>query len=74
MPKDKIRSRNAYEFFNGFNNRQQPMWTKNIREMKAVFINPGNCYRSGISYNAGLKRYLWCQILPFGPLTLISRL
>jgi hypothetical protein len=33
--------------------------------MKAVFINPGRCYRSGISYNAGLKRYLWCQILPF---------
>jgi hypothetical protein len=25
--------------------------------------NPGRCYRSGISYNAGLKRYLWCQIL-----------
>ena len=25
---------------------------------------PARCYRSGISYNAGLKRYLWCQILP----------
>src|SRR4030095_8365293 len=21
----------------------------------------GNCYRSHITYNAGLKRYLWCQ-------------
>jgi hypothetical protein len=28
-----------------------------------VFINPGRCYRSGITYNAGLKRYLWCQTL-----------
>jgi hypothetical protein len=65
VPKDRIRRRNAYEFFNGFDDRQQPMWTRNIQEMKAVFINPGSCYRSGISYNAGLKRYLWCQILPF---------
>lgn len=27
-------------------------------------MHPGRCYRSGISYDAGLKRYLWCQILP----------
>src|SRR5262249_2482530 len=26
----------------------------------------GKCYRSGISYNAALKRYLWCQTLPGG--------
>ncbi len=64
VPKDRIRRRNAYEFFNGLNDLRQPMWTRNIREMKAVFINPGKCYRSSISYNAGLKRYLWCQILP----------
>jgi hypothetical protein len=31
-----------------------------------VFSHAGKCYRSGISYNAGLKRYLWCQILPGG--------
>jgi hypothetical protein len=29
-----------------------------------VFINPAMCYRSSISYNAGLKRYMWCQVLP----------
>src|SRR5262249_31286173 len=29
-----------------------------------VFTHKGQCYRSGITYNAGLKRYLWCQILP----------
>ena len=27
----------------------------------AVFKHPGRCYRSGVTYNAGLKRYLWCQ-------------
>lgn len=27
---------------------------------------PGRCYRSGITYNAPLKRYLWVQIIPGG--------
>jgi len=30
----------------------------------AVFSHKGKCYRSGISYSAPLKRYLWCQTLP----------
>ncbi len=29
-----------------------------------MFSNRGNCFRSGITYNAALKRYFWCQILP----------
>jgi CubicO group peptidase (beta-lactamase class C family) len=65
VPKERILKRNAYEFFNGLDDRGQPMWTRDIHEMKAVFVNPSRCYRSGISYNTGLKRYLWCQILPF---------
>jgi hypothetical protein len=43
---------------------QRPDWTKNIAKRGPVFTNPGKCYRSGVSYNAALKRYLWCQILP----------
>ncbi|HEV8542119.1 MAG TPA: hypothetical protein VGR78_07000, partial [Verrucomicrobiae bacterium] len=35
-----------------------------IEERGAVFANPGKCYRSGITFDAGLKRYLWCQTLP----------
>jgi hypothetical protein len=31
-----------------------------------VFVHAGHCYRSGISYNAGLRRYLWSQTLPGG--------
>jgi hypothetical protein len=65
VPKDKIRDRKAYEFFKGLNQSTEPVWTNNIRDRGAVFTHPGKCYRSGISYNAGLKRYLWCQILPF---------
>ena len=63
--KDRIKKREAYEFFEELDNSGQATWTSNINEMKAVFINPGRCYRSGISYNTGLKRYIWCQILPF---------
>ena len=29
-----------------------------------MFQYTGKCYRSGITYNSALKRYLWCQILP----------
>ena len=63
VPKNKIRNRSAYEFFKGFVDSGRPAWTKNIYERGAVFINPGKCYRSGISYNAGLKRYLWSQTI-----------
>jgi hypothetical protein len=64
VPKDKIRHRSAYEFFKGLDARGQPLWTRDIHNRRAVFINPGRCYRSALSYSAGLKRYLWCQILP----------
>ena len=29
-----------------------------------MFTHKGRCYRSGITYNAGLRRYFWSQILP----------
>ncbi|MBN2593446.1 MAG: serine hydrolase [Sedimentisphaerales bacterium] len=64
VPKDRIKQRSAYEFLQSLNGSNEPTWTKEIRDRGAIFINPQNCYRSGMSYNAGLKRYLWCQILP----------
>jgi hypothetical protein len=42
----------------------QPVWTKDIAQRGAVFTNPGRCYRSGVTYNVALKRFLWVQILP----------
>ncbi len=65
VPKDSLRNRQAYEFFKGLDAEGEPLWTKDIRSRGAVFVNPGGCYRGGISYNAGRKRYLWCQVLPF---------
>ena len=65
VPLDQIRDRQAYEFFQARDPVGRPVWTRNIRERGAVFVSPERCWRSGISYNAGLKRYLWCQTLPF---------
>lgn len=62
-PKNRITERDAYEFFKCPDGRGGAVWTKDIGERGAVFVNPGRCYRSGITYNAGLKRYLWCQTI-----------
>ena len=66
VSQDRIRQREAYEFFAGLDDNGQPTWTQRIGHRAAVFTHPGRCYRSGISYNAPLKRYLWCQTIPGG--------
>lgn len=63
-PRGKVRQRDAYEFFERVGEKGQPVWTKDIAGRGAVFTHPGKCFRSGITYNAALKRYLWCQTLP----------
>jgi hypothetical protein len=60
---NRIQQRDAYEFFAGLNDVSQPTWIADMARRAAVFKHPGRCYRSGISYNAPLKRYLWCQII-----------
>lgn len=62
-PKERLRDRAAYEFFKALS-PDGPIWTPDLHARGAVFTHPGGCYRGGISYNAGLKRYLWCQVLP----------
>jgi CubicO group peptidase (beta-lactamase class C family) len=64
VPKGRIREREAYEFLRSVDGNHEPAWTKDLDERGAVFVHPRRCYRSGITYNVGLKRYLWCQILP----------
>jgi CubicO group peptidase (beta-lactamase class C family) len=64
VPKDQIKDRAAYQFLKGFGNKDAPSWTKDVDERGAVFTHKSKCYRSGITYNAALKRYLWCQTLP----------
>jgi CubicO group peptidase (beta-lactamase class C family) len=64
VPKGKIKERDAYEFFKGLDKEEAPIWSNQIAERGAVFTHKQRCYRSGITYNAGLKRYLWVQIIP----------
>jgi putative heme-binding domain-containing protein len=64
VPKGKIADRSAYEFFAGLNGAARPVWSKEVGRRAAVFTHPGRCYRSGITYNAGLRRYLWVQVVP----------
>ena len=66
VPKDQITNRSAYEFYKGPGSGSNPIWTSDIAQRGAVFTNPGRCFRSGISYNAALGRYLWSQIIPAG--------
>lgn len=66
VPKSRIRERAAYELFTGLDPAGAPLWTNDIAQRGAVFTHAARCYRSGITYNAGLRRYLWCQTLPGG--------
>jgi len=64
VPKDRIRQRDAYEFFRALDSRGRPQWTGDINARGHVFANPpGGVYRTQVTYNAGLKRYFMNQIL-----------
>jgi CubicO group peptidase (beta-lactamase class C family) len=58
VPKDRIRRREAYEFFSPLGSSGQPMWTSDIRRRGHVFTFPGHCQRVGAVYNPLCKRYL----------------
>jgi hypothetical protein len=62
VPKDQIQKRAAYEFFAGLDGTGQPRWTRDLAQRRAVFS--GDCYRSRITYNAPLHRYLLVQPVP----------
>src|SRR5262249_28543380 len=50
MPKDRIKERSAYEFFQCLDASRQPIWTKDIAQRGAVFTYAGRCYRSSITF------------------------
>ena len=64
VPKNRIKERDNYTYFAGYGINGKPFWSEDYNKREAVFINPGRCYRSGVTYNKGLDRYLWCQIIP----------
>jgi hypothetical protein len=66
VPKTSITDRGAYEFFVALDADGQPTWSQNAEDRGPVFTHENNSRRSGISYNAGISRYLWWQILGEG--------
>ncbi|HEU5117960.1 MAG TPA: hypothetical protein VFT74_15150 [Isosphaeraceae bacterium] len=50
----------------GLNPDGAPLWTNDLADRRPIFRNPDRCGRSSVRYNAGLRRYLWCQTFPGG--------
>jgi CubicO group peptidase (beta-lactamase class C family) len=63
-PKNGMKSWENYEFFAGLGADGKARWTRDEKDQRAVLTDPGKCYRSMVSYNAPLKRYLWCVTRP----------
>ncbi len=64
VPKERIREKEAYEYFSGAFGAAAPQWSAEVEKRTGVLTNPGRVYRSSVSYDVGLKRYLACVILP----------
>ncbi|MBI5689975.1 MAG: serine hydrolase [Verrucomicrobia bacterium] len=63
-PQDRLTAPEAWEYFAGRDAAGGPRWSRAVADRAAVFTHPGNCYRGGVTYHPGLRRYLWCQVLP----------
>src|SRR6266850_4342564 len=63
-PKTGLRDRASYEFFAGIDGAGKSQWTRDLAQRRAVFTHAARCYRSRISYNAALRRYLLVQPVP----------
>ena len=60
-PREGLSNKANWEFFAGLDGNGNPLWSSNIVDRGAVFTFPGNCRRSGLSYNSDLGRYFWWQ-------------
>ena len=55
------------EFFAGLDAVGRLRWTDDMSGWQGVFQHRDRCLRSAMTYNAGLKRYLWWQHIPQPP-------
>jgi len=62
--KDRIRERGAYEYFAGADERGEPRWSRDVKERAGVIEKADGCYRCGVTYNAGVGRYMLAMTLP----------
>jgi len=65
--KADIFKRSAYTYFNGFDGSGNPLWTTSWSNKKPAFHDPaGMAYHVGVSYNPGLKRFLFAKTQKVG--------
>jgi CubicO group peptidase (beta-lactamase class C family) len=57
-PKDRMRDRASWEFFERMDAERGAVWTKDVKQRGAVFAYPANCGRVDVVYDAGIRRYL----------------
>ena len=62
--KERIREKEAYEYFSGLSDAGEPKWSAQAADRAGALENPGRVYRTSVSFNSGLKRYMACVILP----------
>jgi hypothetical protein len=63
VPKHQLRSRDAWQFFAGLHD-EEPVWESDVARRQPIVHNPGKCYRTSVSYNAAIKRYLMVHPVP----------
>ena len=58
VPRNRVKERDAYEFFEKLDSDGSPSWTSDINKRGAVFRFPGGCNRMDVTYNGAIGRYL----------------
>jgi len=58
VPKERVREREAYEFFVRIDSDGEVLWSREISARGAIYVDPGACFRPHVTYYPVLKRYL----------------
>lgn len=58
VPQNRLREKEAYEYFVARDDHGGPVWSRDINKRGAVFSLAGGCNRLSVVYNAGIERYL----------------
>lgn len=58
VPRDKLRERDAYEFFQGVDAAGKPLWTRDAAKAQSIFADRNGSGIGSVVYSPALKRYL----------------
>ena len=58
VPRTKLKTRGAYEFFAGLDTDGVPTWSANVNKRRPHFTDPAGAEGAQVVYNPALKRYL----------------